>query len=364
MFRLDTESDRDRFASLLVSLSMTARLAEDAVLIARMRDQSAEPKPDALKIVSQGRDALANLLGWVAGDNPQALNIAQMRLMELTAEKITIGHARAIVDELHDMRDVVSDLGQLVEPCPVCDDKTYIYEGNPQIAVDCPACAQKEKEQTVIKDEDMRTQAFNTMKALEAFVSMLAALPFAALPDEIREMFNKHTNTSGVPGPTSPPLINGERLCLNCGFKAFYERGRRLWNDARDTCTCSPETVRVEPPPGPYIAERCSLCNKLQHRISGDLVQGATGECRCKRKDSNRQPSTEPTAKTADQLARAIALLTMKMFEKKEPFDNKISDYQIYRLLGLRPCEECRGTGWLARDETCKTCKRAGWLSA
>lgn len=329
MFRLDTETERDRFASLLVSLSMTVRLAEDAVLIARMRDQSTEPKPDALKIVSQGRDALANLLGWVAGDVPRALDIAQMRLMELTAEKITIGYARAIVDELRAMRDIVSDLGQLVEPCPVCDDKTYIYEGNPQIAVDCPACAQKEKEQTVIKDEDMRTQAFNTMKALEAFANMLAK-PFAALPDEIREIYNEHTNTSGAPGPTSPPkpvpLGDGFFKCARCGHNTFYRNLQRQRNDARDTCTCERSPFTSEPPARP--------------------------------------PTTEPTAKTADQLARAIALLTMKMFEKKEPFDNKITTYQIYRLLGLRPCEECRGTGCLSRDETCKTCKRRGWLSA
>ena len=116
MLRLGTEDERTRAASLVVSLSMVVRLAEDAMVIARIRDQTAEPKkPEATKIVEQGRDALANLLGWIAGDCQQALDIAQMRLMELTAEKITIGHARAIIDELHDMRDAVTDLGKLNE---------------------------------------------------------------------------------------------------------------------------------------------------------------------------------------------------------------------------------------------------------
>jgi len=116
MLRLDTETERDRLASLLVSLSMVLRLAEDAVLIDRFK--CGDNKPAATKIVEQGRDALANLLGWVAGDHPRALDIAQMRLMELTAEKITIAHARAIVDELADMRDAVTDLGKLTEEAP------------------------------------------------------------------------------------------------------------------------------------------------------------------------------------------------------------------------------------------------------
>ena len=34
----------------------------------------------------------------------------------------------------------------------------------------------------------------------------------------------------------------------------------------------------------------------------------------------------------------------------------------LANLLGLKACEDCVGTGWIARDETCKTCKRAGYI--
>lgn len=112
MLRL-TNTDRDRFASMLVSLSMVQRIAEDAVVIAKFK--GGHNTISATKIVSQGQDALANLLGWIAGDHQDALYIAQMRLVELTTEKITIGFARKIIDELADMRDVVSDLGELVD---------------------------------------------------------------------------------------------------------------------------------------------------------------------------------------------------------------------------------------------------------
>lgn len=111
MFSRLTDHDRDRLAFMLVSLSMVLRMAEDAVLIAKSKGD--HDVVSGAKIVSQGRDALVSLLGWVAGDCQRALDIAQMRLMELTAEKIAIGHAREIIDELADMRDVVSDLGGL-----------------------------------------------------------------------------------------------------------------------------------------------------------------------------------------------------------------------------------------------------------
>jgi hypothetical protein len=135
-----TEADRDRFAELLVSIAEVLRIAEDAVLIARMKDVAKEPPAVALGVVSRARSALADLLSWIAGDHHQALSVAQMRIVQLTAEpEIDKGYAREIIDELCGMRDAVSDLGEVYE-CPVCHGKQVIREGCPQVWVDCPAC--------------------------------------------------------------------------------------------------------------------------------------------------------------------------------------------------------------------------------
>jgi len=242
----------------------------------------------------------------------------------------------------------------------------------------------------MIREEAMREQAFNTMRAIEALALAISNLAGEPLATEIHDIFNKHTNTSGKPEPRQPFLPNGKHVCLSCGLVQFIEAGRRMTADARDTCECldSPYSdAAYVSPPEPYTATRCSLCKKLQHQIGGNPVRGAEDECRCKQKDGSHPPPADPPfwcpvdtcnrgdgaphthppgtpAGVADKLHRAIALLTMKMFEKEVPFDNPITAHQIYRLLGLRPCEECRGTGWLARDESCKSCKRAGWLSA
>lgn len=34
----------------------------------------------------------------------------------------------------------------------------------------------------------------------------------------------------------------------------------------------------------------------------------------------------------------------------------------IADLLGMKACDECVGTGWIARDETCAKCGRTGYL--
>lgn len=35
---------------------------------------------------------------------------------------------------------------------------------------------------------------------------------------------------------------------------------------------------------------------------------------------------------------------------------------KITSLLGMRSCSDCVGTGWLARDETCKSCNNTGYI--
>lgn len=120
MIRRPTEEDRDRLADAVVNLSFVVRMAEDAVLVARVKRPPVPVPADldeatkiAIGAVNRGRDSLAEILSWVAARHPEAYTLAQMRLMELTAEEITKEHARRIIDELADMRDVVTDLGEL-----------------------------------------------------------------------------------------------------------------------------------------------------------------------------------------------------------------------------------------------------------
>jgi len=116
MIRRPTEEDRDRLADVLVRLSFAVRMASDTATIARFSEKSKIPKEladEARDRASLSRDALAEILSWVAARHPEAYALAQMRLMELTAEEITKEHARRIIDELADMRDVVTDLGEL-----------------------------------------------------------------------------------------------------------------------------------------------------------------------------------------------------------------------------------------------------------
>jgi len=37
---------------------------------------------------------------------------------------------------------------------------------------------------------------------------------------------------------------------------------------------------------------------------------------------------------------------------------------KLVSLLGLRACPDCVGTGWIARDETCKNCGRTGYIKS
>jgi len=125
MIRRPTEEDRDRLADAVVHLSYVVRMAEDAVVLSRARkidpatlapakrDNIDKATKTAIGMVNRGRDSLAEILSWVAARHPEAYALAQMRLMELTAEEITKEHARRIIDELADMRDVVTDLGEL-----------------------------------------------------------------------------------------------------------------------------------------------------------------------------------------------------------------------------------------------------------
>jgi hypothetical protein len=232
----------------------------------------------------------------------------------------------------------------------------------------------------------MRAQMFETMKALQegarAFVTatndadrVQANLIERAFGQAFFDVFNNHTFASF-------PLIDGVRPCLGCGHEQFYENGRRLWNDARDTCTCAtrgednlephravrkqhflarPKVCACNDPsqPGPHVIsdkpDRFCGCPSCHGGIEG-------AACRCPPKD--RPASTAPTQADAEKMRRAIALLTMKVFTKKEPFGESITEHRIYGLLGVRPCENCRGTAWVARDEMCNECGRAGFLKA
>ena len=91
-------------------------------------------------------------------------------------------------------------------------------------------------------------------------------------------------------------------------------------------------------------------------KIEGDLqVEGTTAPL-----DSD----IAEIRKTLDQLRKALAVVSVfGEFKDAGVFGAKPSD-QVARIIGLRVCEECVGTGWIARDETCKNCGQRGYLKA
>jgi len=75
----------------------------------------------------------------------------------------------------------------------------------------------------------------------------------------------------------------------------------------------------------------------------------------------------EPMAPDTLALTKALALLTLRIKSESaiDSFDHPFSEVKrrVFRFLGIKPCDACVGTGWLARDEVCqaKDCTK-GWI--
>lgn len=92
------------------------------------------------------------------------------------------------------------------------------------------------------------------------------------------------------------------------------------------------------------------------------------GSTRCGRlpspADQTPKPiSTGPTQAIGDKLTRAIALLVFEVFSANEK-PNRVGEYQIHKLLGIRTCETCRGSGLERHGESCEDCDSRGFLTA
>lgn len=74
-------------------------------------------------------------------------------------------------------------------------------------------------------------------------------------------------------------------------------------------------------------------------------------------KPLNTMPQLTDTAKQR----RAIALIAKFAEFKDTSFGMLKAREKIANLIGMEACH-CVGTGWLARDETCKDCKGQGYL--
>lgn len=83
-----------------------------------------------------------------------------------------------------------------------------------------------------------------------------------------------------------------------------------------------------------------------------------------------KQPKT-PTDDELKQMGKVIAkhhqalglIATFGEF-KDAGFGFQPPRGKITSLLGMRSCSDCVGTGWLARDETCKSCGSTGYIKA
>ena len=97
----------------------------------------------------------------------------------------------------------------------------------------------------------------------------------------------------------------------------------------------------------------------ISAHLSGDTARDSKGKLGV----SRETPSDLDEIKNRlDKHNKALAVIgSFVTFEKNSlGFDPA---WKVHSLVGLTACRECGGSGWLARDESCKNCKRSGFLS-
>jgi len=253
-----------------------------------------------------------------------------------------------------------------------------------------------------VPDEDqMRTQMFKTMAALERWAD--ASVEFLKAEDV--------KQPKQAPGP----VLDYSALraaCKNCQGVVEFEDYTRQFNSPNDTCTCAPSTIDdVDIPPNikaifeaihkarsvppimacpkcrrPSVVQDptllCTLClsqdtNKNWRKekdakyffegdvvIKGDLRVEGTSTAVASQATAPLPTEVEVLQRMVNDHHRALALIvTFGQFKDAGFFGTK-PDHAIARLIKLKACENCVGTGWVARDETCDQCKRRGYIES
>lgn len=100
-------------------------------------------------------------------------------------------------------------------------------------------------------------------------------------------------------------------------------------------------------------------------RISGDLevegnlaVKGMTTVV-----NSEAGPGElENLGKVVAKHHQALGLIATFGMMKDKPASGTEPAWAISKLLGMKACKNCVGTGWIASDETCEECGRTGYI--
>jgi hypothetical protein len=100
-------------------------------------------------------------------------------------------------------------------------------------------------------------------------------------------------------------------------------------------------------------------------RVEGDsTISGCTSTVASERQSLPLPTELEEIGKVVAKHHRALGLLaTFGMMKDKPAFGTDPSQ-AVARLLGMRACRNCVGTGWVARDESCDECERTGYIKA
>ncbi len=229
-------------------------------------------------------------------------------------------------------------------------------------------------ESTMPSEEQMRTQMFKTMVALEKAATSFTdyfdgfgdAPPKApgvehseAVLQEKRTRVSEggscdHSRTQiqckicakwiATDVTPNPPGVDYSTLlaeCGNCSGLVRIVNCERQWNSPEDTCTCNPGIEDLLVPPDV----------KQFYRRNID-PQGPTG------------PPADLTEihKTLEAHRKALAIIGVFGGFENVGFSQMEPGRRVRDLAGLTACRECIGTGWIARDETCSNCKQQGYI--
>jgi len=257
-------------------------------------------------------------------------------------------------------------------------------------------------------DEEIQAQSLKTMIAMERMAN--------AITDHLTADKQPAEQTT-----SSPDYSSLRAACKTCkGIVAFSDY-TRVPNSHHDTCTCSASSIshldvplnviavyeaihkaRLTPPivacprcKRPSVVtdptKLCTLCMSNAQRknwkkagddadyfFKGNVV--VTGNLRVEKNAVvNGSKMTAPTEsipgpmapldsdlkeirETLDKHRKALGLIATFGQFRDVGFFGTEPKQALSRLTKLRACPECVGTGWLARDESCKNCKTRGYL--
>lgn len=182
-------------------------------------------------------------------------------------------------------------------------------------------------------EAQMRLQMFNTMKAAEdAFKAIYEHLtPKDQEPAEqaLQEPSKKMGRGYG----------DIRAVCGRCQGVVAFESYERVPHSEHDTCVCSDGFHTAQLPP--------DLRSRFE-AVHASLAQLAPG-------------TVDRIVKVQDDHRKALAVIA-QFFHSTNSFDLN-PRREVERLIGIQACSECGGSGWLARDESCRTCGSKGFVT-